>query len=392
MPTRGSKAGAAAACLICLAGLLAPAALMEAPGPAMAGKVMTVNGPIAPSELGITLAHEHVLIDFRLPNEAPETWAASGRKQPKTQDQIRLYWMPLAMRILGAVSMGAENRDSWLLDDEENAVAEITEYRWHGGRSIVDVTNTGLKRNPRALKRVSDAAGIHIVMGSGWYQRAWVGDGIDRLSTAELTDRIVRDIQVGVDDTGIRAGIIGELSPVNLKSDYDRNILQAAAKASRMTGAPISLDIPLGQAAPEIVLEALEVLHAAGADLNRVAVGHADVIALDMPMMQRLLQRGVYLQFDRLGDFPHVLTKVSDHDVAIAVIELLKQGQGRRLLLSQDVCAKTDLKAYGGSGYAFILEQYSTYIRQLGITKEQIQMILVENPQRLLSFAAPQED
>ena len=121
----------------------------------MAGKVMTVNGPIAASELGTTLVHEHVLIDFTLPNEAPETWASAGRKKPETEDQIRLYQAPLALRLLGAVSLGAENRDNWLLTDEKTAIGEINEYKWFGGCSIVDVTSNGLNRDPQALKRIS---------------------------------------------------------------------------------------------------------------------------------------------------------------------------------------------------------------------------------------------
>ena len=166
----------------------------------------------------------------------------------------------------------------------------------------------------------------------------------------------------------------------------------AAAKANRTTGAPISLDIAQEQIPPETILDALDVLETADADLNRVAVGHSNVIGLDMPLMKQLLEKGVYLQFDRLGDFPHVYTKVSDHDVALAVIELIKQGHLNRLLLSQDVNSKIDLKSYGGSGYSFILERYAPYIRKLGVTEEQFEAIMVDNPRRLLSFAEPRRE
>jgi len=259
----------------------------------------------------------------------------------------------------------------------------------------VDLTTDGLKRDPQALRRISEATGIHIVMGAGWYRRAWVGAGIDKLSAADLAKVLVREIQVGAGRTGIRAGIIGELSPEDPDSDYDRKILQAAARAARATGAPISLSIPLGRAEPRAILGSLDVLESAGAALDRVAVGHADQIALDMPLMRRLLERGVYLQFDRLGDPPHVLTLVSDHDVALAVIALLEAGFGGRVLLSQGVNSKIDLKAFGGSGYAFLLEQYAPYARAIkpkGITTDQMRMILTENPRRLLAFAEPRED
>ena len=76
------------------------------------GKIITVAGPVEASELGVTLVHEHILADFTLPNECPETWFSAGRRQPKTDKELFLYNAPLAMNILGAVSMGAESRDS----------------------------------------------------------------------------------------------------------------------------------------------------------------------------------------------------------------------------------------------------------------------------------------
>lgn len=394
MMRTGPRPIARAAGRLILAGPLMTAWLFGA-GQSMAGKAVTVNGPVPASDLGITLMHEHLLSDFRLPDESPETWAASGRRRPRTPEKIRLYGQPVAMNILGSLAMGEENRDNWLLDDEKTAVAELKEFKYFGGRTLVDLTNNGLKRDPRALRRISEAAGTHIVMGAGWYRRAWAGDRIDKLSVADLAATLMREIRVGVDDTGIRAGIIGEISPADPRSDYDRKVLQAAARAGRATGAPISLSLPLGGVTPRSIFEALDVLESAGAALDRVAVGHADLIALDMPFVRRLLDRGVYLQFDRLGDPPQVLTQVGDHDVALAIVALIEQGFGGRILLSQDVNSKIDLKAYGGSGYAFLLEQYAPYVRTIrpkGITTEQMHMILVENPRRLLAFAAPRED
>ena len=352
----------------------------------LVGKAMTVKGPVEASELGVTLMHEHILADFTLPNETLETWSSAGRRRPKTDKEICLYNAPLAMHLLGSVSMGAENRDNWLITDVETVINEVNDYRWCGGGSIVDVTSKGLRPNPQALKRVSEATGVHVVMGTGWYQRAWVGDRIDLSTVEQLIDEIVHDIMFGAEDTGIRAGMIGEINPLEPRSGYDRKILEAVARASRFTGAPISLDISLGQTSPETVLDALDTLEEAGANLSRVAVGHANDIGLNISLIKQILETDVYLQFDRLGDFPHVLTRVSDHDVAIAVIELIKQGYNDRILLSQDVCSKIDLKAYGGSGYSFILEKYTSYLRKLGVTEEQLRIIMIDNPKRLLSF------
>lgn len=356
----------------------------------MTGKVMTVHGPIAPEQLGLTLTHEHLIADFTLPDNQAKVWQDAGREWPQNDKEMALYQAPLTLEITGAVSMGAENRDNRLLKDEQTAIAEVTEFKWHGGQTLVDLTSNGLKRDPQALKRISEATGVNVVMSTGWYQQAWVGKGLDRMSVDELSKQMVRDISRGFENTGIRAGIIGEIYVTEPGSSYGTKLLQAVAKASNITGAPISLDIPEDHLDALLVLDALDVLKDAGADLDRVALGHANRIAKDTTLMLRLLKRGVYLQFDRLGDFPHVNTLVSDHDVGVAVMDLIKRGHLDKILLSQDVNSKKDLKAYGGSGYSFIPELYVPYLRRLGMPKDQIDHILIENPKRLLTFAAPQ--
>jgi len=111
MAGTGSRLKARAAGRLVLAGPLMTAWLFGA-GQSVAGKAVTVNGPVPAGELGVTLAHEHLLSDFRLPDERPETWAASGRKQPRTPEKVRLYNQPVAMSILGPLAMGEENRDN----------------------------------------------------------------------------------------------------------------------------------------------------------------------------------------------------------------------------------------------------------------------------------------
>jgi phosphotriesterase-related protein len=352
----------------------------------LAGKVLTVNGPIAPAALGMTLPHEHLLMDFQPLIDTPEGWREAGEVKPSTAEEQAYYTAPFTMELIGAATMGQPNRDNRRLDDEALAIKEATDYKWLGGGSLVDVTSIGIKRDPAALKRIADATGLNIVMGSAWYEYGYVGDALDQRSVASLAEEIVNDITVGVANSGIRAGIIGEVGVKEAKRPYEKKILAAAARASLLSGAPISLHFARGY---HDQLAALEALKNAGADLTRVAMGHSNPIADDLPLMKKILDQGAFLQFDLLGDAPHILTEMSDHDVAIAILELLKQGYGKQLLLSQDVCMKTDLKAYGGSGYSFIAEQFIPYLRQLGVTEAQITQMVVANPQRLLTFVEP---
>ncbi|MGH8017146.1 MAG: hypothetical protein ACREIA_02480, partial [Opitutaceae bacterium] len=193
-------------------------------------RVITVRGPIAAADLGFTLPHEHVLI----------THAADPNRN---------------------------------LTDPEAAVRELALYAAAGGRSLVEMTNIGIKRDPAALRSISERTGVNIVMGAGYYKDKWLPPETHRLSVEEMTARIVRDLEVGVDGTGIRAGIIGEVGLSRPMTPTEERGLRAAARAQRRTGAGISLHFDIGGSLAEHEA-ALDILVAEGADLKRVAVGH----------------------------------------------------------------------------------------------------------------------
>ena len=356
--------------------------------PNMAGKIMTVTGPIDPDELGQTTMHEHIFIDFTVMDDTPERWSAAGRVEPVGATAVGLYHAPLTMDILGAVARGAANRDNRLLTDERMAIDEVLEFRRRGGSAIVDTTSIGLKRDPLALSRVSEATGLHIVMGASWYRKGWHPKDLDDRSIESLTQEIVGDITVGVGDTGIRSGIIGEvgtegdpLVPNELK------VIQASARASRITGAAVTLHTSAVLHEQPGILDMLE---AEGADLSRVVVGHSNPLASDLAFMEQLLARGVYIQFDTLGRQPTLsYPVVTDTDVGHGIVSLIEAGHVDRILLAQDVCTKLQLKAYGGTGFSFIQEQFIPYLKQLGVTDAQLHTIMVDNPRRVLTFAEP---
>ena len=115
------------------------------------------------------------------------------------------------------------------------AIDEATQFRDWGGSTIVDVTSIGIRRDPISMMKVSMATGLNVIAGSSWYVKASYPDNMDDLTVEELTDVIVRDITVGIGDTGIRSGIIGEvgvqgepLTPNELK------VIRASARASRV--------------------------------------------------------------------------------------------------------------------------------------------------------------
>ena len=364
----------------------------ESSVPNIAGKVLTVNGTMDPGELGPTIMHEHIFIDFWKdkvpPHNTPATDAA-------------LWDQKLALDNLHLALRRNHIKDNHVLGDEDTALAEVMEFKKNGGSTIVDVTSIGLGRDPHALRRVANGTGLKVIMGSGWYKKTYHPDDMDQRTVEDMAEEIVRDVTRGVGDTGIRSGIIGEvgidgnpLTPNEIKS------LQAAARASRATGAAISLHRG-GQGREK--LQTISVLEEAGADLSRVIFGHSDRIAWDMPLMLEILGHGVYMQFDTLGkDVTSLFLRPAQGDTEVtpslattpqvieAIPNLIEQGYGGRILLSHDVCHKNDLKGYGGNGYSFVLERVLPTLRSKGVTEEQITGLIVDNPRRVLAFAEPQ--
>jgi phosphotriesterase-related protein len=349
------------------------------PIPDLAGKVLTVNGPIDPAALGATMMHEHIFINQNHPSSSGPTEAT----------RVGFYLRPLAMDMLGAVIMGYQNRDNLILGDEEMAVRELEGYRKQGGGTLVDATSIGLGRDPQALRRVSKTTGVHIIMGASWYTKSWHPRDMDDRSVESLTQEIVQDITIGVGGSGIRSGIIGEVGTIgNPLTQNEIKVIRASGRAARLTGAAVSLHTA-AYAGTNDQHGILDLLESQGADLGRVILGHSDSLVKDMPLLKSLLERGAYVEFDLLGEFAMLRKRVTAAHVGEGILQLIKMGYLERILLSQDVDRKIFLKSYGGMGYSFVLEQFVPHLLKKGVTQAQIRTLVEENPQRVLTFDAP---
>jgi phosphotriesterase-related protein len=346
--------------------------------PNLTGKILTVTGPMDPARLGQTLMHEHIFIEFQNPD--PNRRPA----RPVIADH-------LSMMNLAAARMGGSVRDNGFLGDFQESLGEIREFKNRGGDTIVDVSNIGLGRDARALEQISRASGLNVVMGAGWYQKAYHPLDMDQRTVEQLTDVVVHDVAVGVDGTKIRSGIIGEvgvngnpLTPNEIKST------RASARAARITGAPITFHVGGDR---EEKFQILDVVASEGVDLSRVVMGHSNSISNDLPLMRRLLERGVFIEFDYLGapgGPGGFLGPINDGVVARGIVELVKAGYVDRIVLSHDVCTKIQLKKYGGQGYAYINDYFLPELSHLGVSDADIHKMMVENPRRALTFTAPQ--
>ena len=206
----------------------------------------------------------------------------------------------------------------------------------------------------------------------------------------ELADDMVAEIVQGVGAAKIRAGVIGEIPAMDLATDPDSTDVRqvrAAARASARTGAALTLHQWVGDGSE--LFKTLDLLKAEGADLRRVIVGHVGGDAPDqLDILEAALARGVTLAFDMLGVAFLLEDKVEDTRGAVdAVAELIRRGHADQLLLSQDVCTKVQLKAFGGNGYDYILREVVPYLRGQGVAESDVSKLLVDNSARLFSIA-----
>jgi phosphotriesterase-related protein len=305
---------------------------------AQVGTIQTVRGPVEPSALGRTLVHEHVFCDF--------------------------------YRITGNLNH--------LLNDEELAVEELGALVRAGGTALVEVTTADFGRDPERLRRVAERTGLHIVMGTGWYRQPYYPESIDRTPTAALARQMIAELTQGVDGTGIRAGIIGEIGAHgSFLTAQEERVLRAAARAQRATGAALTTHAsmyPVGTAQ-------LVVLQEEGVDPSRVIVGHCDTY-LDREYHLAVLRAGAYVQFDTVGR----VHMNPDERRADALVALLRDGWAGRLLLSSDRCHRSDMHAFGGVGYDVVFTRFFGMLRERGVSDGELDFLTIENPRRVLAW------
>jgi phosphotriesterase-related protein len=310
--------------------------------------VETVRGPVDVSELGAALMHEHV---FVLQPEALQNyghvWGAS-------------YW------------------------DEEarvaDAIAKLRAVRDAGIRTLVDPTAPGLGRFIPRIQRVNAEVDLHIIVATGVYAFLELPNFLGYRSVDAITELFVREIRVGIDDTGVKAGFLKcAVEQHGLAGDVPR-ILAAVAAASLETGAPVMVHT---NAAAKTGLLALETLTKAGLDPTRIIVAHAGD-SNDLDYLHAIGETGAVLGFDRFN-IPHFNP---DADRIRTLVTLIGQGYGGQVHLSHDAACFYDFMVGDPAfvderpDYLHIWNTILPALRNAGVTEDQIEQMTVDNPRR----------
>ncbi|MGZ8527944.1 MAG: phosphotriesterase family protein, partial [Candidatus Limnocylindrales bacterium] len=164
----------------------------------------------------------------------------------------------------------------------------------------------------------------------------------------------------------------------------EERVHRAAARAARRTGMAITTHAvmsPVGLAQLTGVAEE-------GVDPARVVIGHAD----SYPVLDHYLEivrRGASLEFDFLGMSFTPTERHGEGRIVELLGDLVGRGHADRILLSQDVCHDSQLKAYGGNGYVYLVETFLPRLRAAGLPESAIRTMTVDNPARILTLASP---
>lgn len=345
--------------------------------------VMTVLGPIHPDALGVTLSHEHAFLDLTNQFTEPDDprRRSIGQQKVSRDDADLLQRDPYAIK------------DNLLLDDLSLALEEVARYKAAGGSTITECTSVGIHRDPEKLRRLAQGAGINVIAGCGYYTWDTHPRGMGERLAADIAEEIVRDLTVGIEKTGVRAGVIGEIGISNPMHRDEQKNLVAAALAHQRTGVGIQVHtFPWGKTG----LEASDLLLEHGVTPSKIVICHTDVV-LDQDYIRSLLDRGVTIQFDNFGkEFPAPADAegfaggafASDNARVKTIGSLVRLGYEGQILITNDICFKCMLHRFGGRGYDHVLRTIPHMLLEEGVPEKTLSTFLVANPRRFLTPTA----
>jgi len=359
------------------------------------GAVVSAEGRVEPTELGVTLPHEHVFIDF--------TGVPSPR--PDSSVERRVARQPVSQENLWYVRRNPmQHEDNRRLDDPGAAMAELRRFVRAGGHTIVDVTPKHVGGDPAHVLGLCRELDLQCVHGTAIYTEPFHPSRVDRLSIDDLKAEFIDDVRDGIDDTDIRAGVIGEIGLSGHIHEPEEKVLRAAARAASATGAPLAVHPP-GRTphsqrdrtypSSRWGIQILDIIEAEGLPPDRVAICHMDrTVYEDLKYQREIADRGAYLEYDLWGHELHLDRYDDAYMLDTQRLEytstLIDDGYASHLLFSHDVCNKVQYTSYGGFGYAHIPRNVPPMLRSRNVTDETIDRILVENPREWLTFAAPE--
>jgi len=316
----------------------------------MTKKVRTITGDISPDALGYTLIHEHLCVD----------------------------WGDL----LGRPKYIDFDREEMI----QRMLAKLEEAASYGVQAMVDCTPIGTGRYVDLFLDVARRSSVKIICSTGFFHETWAPMHIfaKLMDIDQMADLFVREITEGMGDTLIKAGIIKCATGEGKITPKEEEVLRAAARAHKRTDCPIITHTTNG-----LGPEQLDIFESEGVAPNEVIISHVGCQPDPIEGSEAVLSRGANVSFDRIG---MVKAFYPDEYWLDVVGNAIKKGYIDQIMLSHDAA----VFAYGyeaASGddvwddYTYVSRQFIPKLQQAhGISDEQINTIMVENPKRALAF------
>ena len=332
--------------------------------------IRTVCGDIDVTQIKSVLVHEHIIWDIIQPN----------KNQIKTPIEYNNRWQTNY-----ETNLNAENS---FQNNINIATEELNILKSYGGDLIVDQSTHGIGRDPLSLYKISKNTKMNIVAAAGTYCSNYLKNEIKSLNIDQLVDRFTSEIETGIEQTNIKAGIIGEIGCSDSLDNFEKNALIAAAKTHKITGAAIS--VHPGKK-PESPFRLINILENERVDISKVAICHIDRTYPNGNRVEELLRKGVFVEWDFFGiENSHLWLKdielPIDRDRIKLIKKMFKLGFGNKILISQDICSKTGLHKWGGHGYEHIFKNVIPLMKDYGMNNEQIDQLIRINPINFLSI------
>jgi phosphotriesterase-related protein len=325
-------------------------------------RINTVTGTCTPSELGRTLVHEHLLVGY--PGWQMDALAPRFRR--------------------------AEARS--------RAVEWMHRLKDHGVRTFLDPCPMDLGRDPEFMADVAQVSGMRIICTTGaYFEKEGLTYTFRNLPLDDIASIYQKEIEEGIGETGIKAGLIKVATGAHKISDYERKLLTAAGRAAARCDVPIITHTQEGTCGPEQV----ELLTGEGVPPHRILVGHSD--GIDDPAYHRkIVGTGSYIGFDRLGIDVILPDAIRVKNIA----SLVKDGHARHVCLSHD----SNCGAWLGRPIfapehpmdpaliptmlpnwtpTHLFERVFPMLRDAGVPEEALTTMLDENPTRWFQGAEP---
>jgi phosphotriesterase-related protein len=303
--------------------------------------IETVLGPIPAADLGVTLMHEHVLVDF----------IGADQVNPSRYDADEAF---------------------------EKVLPQLQQVKRLGCDTLVECTPAFLGRDPRLLARLSRASGVRMLTNTGYYGAA-KDKHLPRLAFDEteeqLAQRWIRERERGIDGTGIKPAFMKIGVDEGPLSDVDRKLVLAAARTWRETGMPIASHTSTGIA----VIEEIDLLTGARVPMTAFIWVHAQS-ERDEAFHTRAAERGAWVEFDGISE-----TSIDRH---VALVGRMKaQGLLGHTLVSHDAGWYRVGEPGGGRfrPYDTLFSGFVPALKAAGFTEAEVRQLLVENPRRALT-------